>query len=60
MHLSKTFPAPMMSEVIKMVSPQIIRTVLQRNNFGDSPLCRRTGQSYLRDVQAELQKILRG
>jgi hypothetical protein len=59
-HLSKSFPAPMMSEVIKMVSPQIIRTVLQRNNFGDSPLCRRTGQSYLRNVQAELQKILRG
>ena len=58
-HLLKTFPPAAITTIIPMLSPEAIRTVLQRNGQQGSTLCRREGQKYLRAVKAELEALLK-
>lgn len=58
-YLMKTFSAPVMAQVVPMISAESVRTVLQRNGKQGSPLCFRQGQKYLRALKAELEDMIK-
>lgn len=55
--LLEQFGGGLIGQVTPLLSPPVIRAVLQRNGRAASPLCRREGQRYLAAVKAAIDNL---
>lgn len=53
--LTKNFGAANVTQIAAMLSPEQIVAALQRTGRGRSPLCRRAGQKFLRDIWIQIR-----